>query len=91
MLDVTIDSQKVEQLMVEKIEEAINAYDEEMVFWDTAELKRRTCMSWSSIQDNFFFDDRFPKAKIGGKWYYPAKETEQFLLMWLSEQRVGPS
>lgn len=55
-------------------------------FWDTKELKRRTCMSWSFIQEQFFFDPRFPKFKVNSKWLFPAKEAEEFLLKWIKEQ-----
>ena len=87
MLKVEVDELKVEQLMLQKIGEAIQDYDAELVFWDTAELKRRTCMSWSTIQEKIFFEDGFPKTKVGGKWYYPAKETREFLLKWLKERQ----
>jgi hypothetical protein len=43
-------------------------------------------MSWDTIQATFFFDPRFPKRKVGGKWYYPVRETRQFLETWLDEQ-----
>lgn len=87
MLNVQIDHEEVRQLYLEKLEEKIKEMDTELVFWDTAELKRRTCMSWNFIQDQFFFDQRFPKHKVGGKWYFPARETRAFLETWLHEQR----
>lgn len=46
-------------------------------------------MSWNTIQENFFYDPRFPKHKIGSKWYYPAKEAEEFLLVWFEEQYLA--
>jgi len=48
---------------------------------------RRTNLSWNTIQDNFFHDKGFPKMKIGGKWLYPAKEAEEFLLVWLENKK----
>ncbi|UOQ93383.1 group-specific protein [Halobacillus shinanisalinarum] len=87
MLDIQINEQQAKAMLVQKIEETIKNFDAEMVYWDSNELKRRTCMSWGTIQDTFFFDERFPKVKLGGKWYYPAKETKDFLLMWLEERR----
>ncbi|MFF2014978.1 group-specific protein [Paenibacillus sp. NPDC058177] len=69
----------------EKIDHALEGIDSDYVFWDSAELKRRTCMSWSTIQDTFFFDPRCPKIKIGGKWYFPTKKTREFLELWLLE------
>ncbi|ACA41623.1 group-specific protein [Lysinibacillus sphaericus] len=88
MIKIQIDNMVVEELLKEAIEEKINEHSNELLFWDSNELKRRTCMSWNSIQDNFFHDPNFPKAKVGGKWYYPAKETEEFLLKWLKEKNT---
>lgn len=86
MISVQIDESEVRQLCREKITEMIKEVDVEYVFWDAAELRRRTCMSWNFIQDQFFFDPRFPKRKIGSKWYFPARETRLFLEQWLQEQ-----
>lgn len=87
MIKIEIDEAKVEQLYLDAIDKKIEKVDAELVFWDTKELKRRVCMSWTMIQDTFFFDERFPKVKVGGKWFYPAKETELFLRNWLLERR----
>ncbi|SCM00677.1 Group-specific protein [Bacillus cytotoxicus] len=46
-------------------------------------------MSWNTIQDQFFFDPRFPKFKVGQKWYFPAKQTQKFLLEWAEEKMLG--
>jgi hypothetical protein len=86
MLDVRIDEAEVRKLCIQKISELVKEVDAEYVFWDTAELKKRTCMSWNSIQEAFFFDTRFPKHKVGSKWYFPARETRRFLEQWLTEQ-----
>ncbi|MCF6094331.1 DUF771 domain-containing protein [Microaerobacter geothermalis] len=86
MLDIQINQQEVRQLYLEKLKEKIKEVDSELVFWDAAELKRRTCMSWNTIQKEFFFDPRFPKYKVGNKWYFPAQETKEFLLQWLSHR-----
>jgi hypothetical protein len=86
LVSINIDKSKILSICREEIRELLEDLDNEYVFWDSAELKKRTCMSWNSIQDTFFFDDRFPKYKIGGKWYYPVKETRTFLEKWLSEQ-----
>lgn len=87
MISVEVDEKEVRDLYLEKLTERIKAVNVELTFWDAAELKRRTCMSWNTIQKEFFFDPRFPKRKVGNKWYFPAKEAEQFLLTWLQEQQ----
>ena len=89
MLTVEINENEVRDLYLEKLEEKIREVDAEMVFWDSKELMRRTCLSWNTIQDKFFYDPRFPKFKVGQKWMFPAEETKKFLLQWLREQPRG--
>lgn len=86
MLTVTVDERKIRQMYSEKIAEKIKEAEVDLVYWDKKELVRRTCMSWESILKYFFYDKRFRKFKIGGKWYFPAKEAKEFLLEWISEQ-----
>ena len=86
MMTININEAEVKRLCRERVEELVKEVDAEYVFWDSSELKKRTCMSWNTIQDNFFNDTRFPKVKIGGKWYFPVRETREFLQYWLYEQ-----
>lgn len=87
LLTVDIDETEVKKMCRERVEELVKEVDAEYVFWDTAELKKRTCMSWNTIQGTFFFDSRFPKVRVGGKWYFPVRETREFLKKWLMEQK----
>ncbi|GIP38336.1 hypothetical protein J31TS4_16160 [Paenibacillus sp. J31TS4] len=89
VISVQLDEVEILKLCRQKINELLKEVDAEYIFWDTAELKRRTCMSWNFIQDNFFFDERFPKRKVGTKWYFPARETRAFLEQWILEQPKG--
>lgn len=86
MLEIKVDQQEVRQTLMDQLKKKVNEADTELVFWDRNELMRRTCLSWSSIQEKFFFDARFPKHKVGGKWLFPAEKTKAFLLEWLEEQ-----
>lgn len=86
IVTVSIDETEIRKLFNERVEALLHEIDSEYVFWDTAELKKRTCMSWNTIQDTFFYDPRFPKRKVGGKWYFPVDETKNFLELWLAEQ-----
>lgn len=86
MLTVSINENEVKDLTRDEIKRVINEMDADLVYWDTKELMRRTCMSWNFIKEQFFYDRRFPKKKIGAKWFFPAKETREFLIVWLSEQ-----
>jgi len=54
MLKVEIDEQEVRNLYLERIEEKLKQVDAELVFWDSAELKRRTGMSWNTILKGIF-------------------------------------
>ena len=84
MIKVIIDEQYVDALIREEIINHLKRFDKELVFWDSKELKRRTCLSWSTIQTTFFHEEGFPKVKLGGKWLFPAKEAEAFLLIWIN-------
>ncbi|MGG4470055.1 group-specific protein [Paenibacillus alvei] len=86
MLSIQIDQEEVKQMYMEKLKEKISEVDAELVYWDANELKRRTCMCWNTIQKEFFFDPRFPKYKVGNKWYFPADKAKQFLLQWITER-----
>lgn len=86
MIEVKINESEVRELTLEKIEERLKQVDTELVFWDRNELMRRTCMSWTFIQQQFFYDERFPRRRVGKKWLFPAEETKRFLLQWLAEQ-----
>ncbi|MED1667045.1 group-specific protein [Brevibacillus laterosporus] len=74
------------RLWRKRISELMEQTDVEYVIWDSTELKKRTCMSWNTIQETFFHDPRFIKQKVGGKWYFPMKETRAFLEQCLREQ-----
>lgn len=86
MLEINFDKTKVEDLLLEEIQKQIKNLENRFTFWDMDELCKQTCMSLNNIKDKFFYDTRFPKHKIGGKWYVPAKECEQFLIQWIKEQ-----
>lgn len=88
MIQVQVDEELIMQMYQEAVATKVDELDSAVVFWDSKELRRRTNLSWNTIQDTFFHDKDFPKAKIGGKWLFPAKETEEFLLDWL-ENRKG--
>lgn len=89
LLTVNIDESEVKNICRERINELVKEVDGEYVFWDSTELKKRTCMSWNTIQDTFFFDQRFIKRKVGAKWYFPAREARIFLIQWLEEQTIN--
>ncbi|WHY71279.1 group-specific protein [Fictibacillus enclensis] len=83
LIEVQVDEEAIKRMYHEAIERRIEKLENELVYWDSNELKRRTCMSWNTILNNFFFEKDFPKIKVGGKWYFPATETKKFLTQWL--------
>ncbi|GLY10367.1 group-specific protein [Bacillus badius] len=87
MIKVSVDEEALQEIYREEVRKKLEKASKDLVFWDTAELKRRTCMSWNTIQNTFFFDPRFEKFKLGGKWYFPAEQAEAFLLSWFDEQK----
>ncbi|MFN0224048.1 group-specific protein [Paenibacillus sp. KR2-11] len=87
MININIDEAEVRELYLQKLEERLKVIDGELVYWDSKELMRRTCMSWNTIQKEFFYHPEFPKFKVGGKWYFDAQETKAFLLNWLRDGR----
>jgi hypothetical protein len=89
MLNIQIDEDQVKEIYLQKLQERMREIEKSFLFWDTAELKRQTHLSWNTIQKEFFFDPRFPKHKVGGKWMFPAEKTKTFLLEWIEEQPRG--
>lgn len=85
MIQIQVDEAEVKKLYLEAIEQRIAELDKELIYWDSNELKRRTCMSWNTILNTFFWEEDFPKVKIGGKWYYPAQKAKKFLVEWLDD------
>lgn len=88
MIEVKIDENEVREIYLNELKKKMEQMDKELVFWDTNELRRRTCMCMTTIQKEFFYDPRFPKRKVGSKWYFPAQKTKEFLETWLMEQGV---
>ncbi|WP_419893619.1 DUF771 domain-containing protein [Oceanobacillus kimchii] len=86
MIEVKLDENEVRRMYTQKLEDHLKQLDNEMLFWDTKELEKRTNMCMNTIKSEFFYDPEFPKHKIGNKWYYPAEKTKQFLLSWIERQ-----
>ena len=85
MLTIQVNDQEIEQIFLNEVKKRLDQLEKQQVFWDMKTLSKVTCMSENFIKDQFFYDPRFPKFRVGKKWLFPAKETEEFLLMWLKE------
>lgn len=86
MLSIQLDEHIIEQQFLTELRKKIDQIEKRHTFWDMKELCRQTNMSKNNIMEKFFHDERFPKYKIGAKWFFPAKECEEFLLTWIKEQ-----
>lgn len=85
MLEINIDQKAIEKQYLEELKKRLDQADKTRTLWDMKELCRQTCMSENTIKDKFFYDEEFPKFRIGGKWYMIAEETQAFLLQWVRE------
>ena len=83
MLKISMDEKAIEEKFYQELKKTLSRIDHQRTLWDMRELCRQTCMCENTIKDRFFYEPHFPKHKIGGKWYMPAKETEEFLLDWI--------
>ncbi|SNT42559.1 hypothetical protein SAMN05444672_12260 [Bacillus sp. OK838] len=87
MLHIKLDENVLDLRFKEEMKKRLDEIEHRQTFWDMKELVRQTNMSENFIKDQFFYDTRFPKVRVGRKWVMPAKATEEFLLIWLSEQK----
>ena len=86
LVSIEVDEKEIEYLFLEELKKRLDQIENRRTLWDMKELCRQTSMSENNIKEKFFYDESFPKFKVGGKWMFPAKECEQFLLMWIKEQ-----
>lgn len=84
-IEIKVNEEYVNDLIDKKLDDYISSYPT-LVLWDSNDLKTYTRMSWNTIQDSFFHDPSFPKFKVGNKWFFPAKEAENFINHWALEK-----
>lgn len=89
MIEVQLNEKYIEETFKEELRKRLDEIQSKKVFWDMKELQKQTNMSVNTIKEWFFYDDRFPKYKVGNKWYFPAKECEEFLINWIKEQSTN--
>jgi hypothetical protein len=85
VIKIDIDQKVVENLYLEELKKRLDQADKTRTLWDMKELCRQASMSENTIKERFFYEEGFPKYKIGGKWYMVARETEEFLLQWVRD------
>lgn len=87
MISVNVETDAVDEIIRTEIARKLNELTHRHTFWDLKELCRQTNMSEPFIKEHFFYHPKFPKYKVGKKWLMPARETEEFLVQWLKEQK----
>lgn len=85
-IKIEVDQEVIKKLAIQEVREAVNQIEHDLLWWDVHELCRRTSMSMSHLQRYVLHLPDLPRYRIGKKWFFPAKETEAFLLDWLSKQ-----
>jgi hypothetical protein len=88
LFEIKVNEDEIKELYLSVLDKHIAKIEKETIFWDSKELRRQTKMCWNTIQNAFFFDPRFPKHKVGGKWFFHAAKTREFLDIWFEEQRM---
>lgn len=86
MLSLQLDEKAIENVFLEELKKRLDRLENKLTFWSMKELCKQTCLSEPTVKEKFFYDERFPKFKVGSKWLFPAAECEKFLLMWIKEQ-----
>ncbi|MCR1833169.1 group-specific protein [Oceanobacillus caeni] len=86
MVEIKLDENEIRKVYREELDKHLKKLDNELLFWDTATLCKKTNLSINTIKELFFYDPDFKKFKVGNKWLYPADETKKFLLDWIERQ-----
>ncbi|MFE6167044.1 hypothetical protein ACFVP8_04100 [Viridibacillus arvi] len=85
-ITMQLSEELVDEVLRSEIRKRLDEVQVRHTYWDMKELCQQTRLCENTIKENFFYDNRFPKFKIGRKWLFPAEEAKKFLLIWLKEQ-----
>lgn len=81
-----IDSNYVEEVVRQEVRKKIENITQTTMFWDMKELCRQVSLSETTVKETFFYEEGFPKFRVGKKWLINAKLAEEFLAKWSSKQ-----
>lgn len=80
MIDFNINTERLEGIYREKVEEHLNKVKEDNVFFmNSKQLQMYLNMSWNSITTHLISDESFPSLRLGRKWLFPKKEVDSFM------------
>jgi len=86
MVEIKLDEENIKDTFQRELAKRLDELQSQTVFWDMKDLQENTRMSVNTIKDHFFYNEDFPKFKVGQKWYFPAEETKKYLVRWLKNQ-----
>jgi len=88
VIEININEKALENEIIKQINNKIEEFDKNKLFYSLDDLVRITTFSKGHIMNTFFNDYRFKKIRkrVGRKWVFPLKETNDFLKIWISEQ-----
>ena len=81
-----IDNNYVEEVFRQEVRKKIEKISQTTLFWDMKELCRQVSLSETTVKETFFYEEGFPKFRVGKKWLINAKLAEEFLAKWSSQQ-----
>lgn len=81
-----IDNNYVEEVFRQEVRKKIENISQTTMFWDMKELCRQVSLSETTVKETFFYEEGFPKFRVGKKWLINAKLAEEFLAKWSSQQ-----
>lgn len=86
MIDINVDETELETIIRQEVRKKIESITHKTMFWDMKELCRQVSLSETTVKEAFFYEEGFPKFKVGKKWLINAKLAEEFLMKWSMRQ-----
>ncbi|WP_339264093.1 group-specific protein [Solibacillus sp. FSL W7-1472] len=81
-----IDNNYVKEVFRQEVRKKIENISHTTMYWDMKELCRQVSLSETTVKETFFYEEGFPKFRVGIKWLINAKLAEEFLAKWSSQQ-----
>lgn len=79
MFQIQIDENALKQLYLSKIEERLQAIEQEVFYFSSKELCRYLGMSWNTIVNNLLIDESFPHIRVGNRWLFPVEDVKLYM------------
>lgn len=82
-----INEEVVLEILQASINEKVEQLAQEKIFWTVSELEKYANMNIGTMKNHFFYDEDFPKFKVGRDWRFPVIRTKEYLEHWAIEQQ----